>query len=251
MNRGVVSQHDQLHPLQTHDPEGFRPAPVVADTHAHPSAKGLEGRKSQIAGFEIAFFEMLKRSPRFVLSVAGKVDLAVFADDIAALVDQNGGVEMMGAPALAHHFRVAQIKANTEFHRSFEQRLGIGAGHLALEKGVDVGLIIKEPTGEKSRQRQFGENHKFGAALLGLAHHGDHPGDGAGSRLAAGNGAHLGRCDNQVSCHGPLPLSVFKHAGTLNGFSAHCVGIAPDNGVVGLRVGVRLRADDNDLAVVV
>ena len=60
-----------------------------------PPKRALD-RKAQIADFEIAFFEMLELALRIELGVAGQMDLAVFADDIAGLVDQNRGVVVVG-----------------------------------------------------------------------------------------------------------------------------------------------------------
>ena len=103
VQRRVVAEHHHLDALQAHDAVGLRPAPVVADAHAHDAAEGAADREAEIADLEIALLQMLERALRLVLGVAGQMDLAVLADDAAVALDQDRGVEA----ALAAVFRAS------------------------------------------------------------------------------------------------------------------------------------------------
>jgi hypothetical protein len=87
--RRVVAEHDELDPLQAQHPPGLGPAAVVADQHAHDPAHGAPDGKAEVARLEIALLEMLEGAFGVELGMAGKVDLAVLADDPAGLVDQD------------------------------------------------------------------------------------------------------------------------------------------------------------------
>jgi hypothetical protein len=54
-------------------------------------------RKAEVAGIEITLFQMLKRSGGVVFVMAGKVNLAIFADDPAGWIDQNGRIEALSS----------------------------------------------------------------------------------------------------------------------------------------------------------
>ena len=93
VQRRVVAEHDHFDTLQAHDAIGLRPAAVIADAHAHHPAEAAPDTETQIAGFEIAFLKMLVGAVRLRFGMAGKVDLAVLADDLGVPVDEDGGVE--------------------------------------------------------------------------------------------------------------------------------------------------------------
>ena len=63
VGRGIVADANQLDALQAQHAPAFRPAAIIADHHAHdrvaPVRPRAKGRKSQIAIFEIALFELL------------------------------------------------------------------------------------------------------------------------------------------------------------------------------------------------
>ena len=126
--------------------------------------------------------------------MAGQVDLAVLADDPAGLVDEDRRVEAARAPVLDGELGVAEIKADAELARPVEQRLRLGFGHLALEIGVDLGLVLDPPVREERRQRAFGKDDEIAAVRLGLAHQRDHAGDRL-VRLSSRDRAELGGAD--------------------------------------------------------
>src|SRR4051812_29379191 len=94
LDRGVVTEGDDLYPLQPHYPVGLGPASVVAD--AHPDHRVLHAPDPEplVADIKVALFEMLERRLRQMLGMAGQVDLAVAADDISVRIDQDRGVVM-------------------------------------------------------------------------------------------------------------------------------------------------------------
>jgi hypothetical protein len=57
-----------------------------------------------------------------VLGVAGKVDLAVPAEDAAVPVDENRRVVAMRRSILDRELRVAQVEADAKLARTIEQR---------------------------------------------------------------------------------------------------------------------------------
>src|SRR5260221_1552461 len=63
-------------------------------TCALPIFQHAPRRKAEVAGLEIAFFEMLVAAVRVKFVVAGEVNLAVLADDDPSLVHQYRRVEM-------------------------------------------------------------------------------------------------------------------------------------------------------------
>src|SRR5712664_2483580 len=153
LDRRVVAERDDLDPLQPHDAVGLGPAPVVADAHADDAAEGPAHGEAEIADLEIALLEMLEAAPRLVLGMAGKVDLAVLADDARALVDEDRGVEM---PALRRQLGIADGKADAERLGRLEERARLRPRHLALEEGVDLGRALQPPAREEGGKGKLG-----------------------------------------------------------------------------------------------
>src|SRR5262245_32266678 len=96
------------------------------------------------------------------------MNLAVLADDPAALVYQNGSVEVPGGAILMDQLGVAQAKAEPESARLVEERSRLRPRHLALEEAVDLGLILHVPAREERRQGQLGEHDEITASGLGV-----------------------------------------------------------------------------------
>ncbi len=89
----VVSEHDQLDPLQPKNPKGFGPASVIANAHADFATKCIKCIKTHIAHFEISFFQVLKWKAWFMLNMPRQVDLSVLANNCSGLVNRYGGIE--------------------------------------------------------------------------------------------------------------------------------------------------------------
>ena len=69
---------------------------------------------------------------RLRLRVAGQMDLAIFADYGARLVDNNRAVEAALASVLDRQLGIAQIEAHAERLGRVEQRHGLRTRHVAL-----------------------------------------------------------------------------------------------------------------------
>src|SRR5262249_37993040 len=110
----VVAQQDHLYSLQAHHPIGFRPAPVVANTHSEDATEGAPDLESQIADLEEVFFQMLALPAGKGFGTARQMDLAVLAYDPALLVDQNRRVEPSTPTLLHHNLGIAEMKADSE-----------------------------------------------------------------------------------------------------------------------------------------
>src|SRR5215470_3264792 len=93
MARGIIAKDHHLNILKAHDPVSFRPAAVIANAHAHICAHGPPDAKTEIPDFEIALFKMLKWAFRLIVSVAGQMNLAIFANDPAGAIYKDRGVE--------------------------------------------------------------------------------------------------------------------------------------------------------------
>ena len=96
----VVAEQHHLDALQPHDAIGLRPAPVIANAHAHVGIHRAPDGEAEIADLEVALLEMLESAPGLVLGMAGQVDLAVLADDLPGPVDQDRRVEAAHLRAL-------------------------------------------------------------------------------------------------------------------------------------------------------
>ncbi|GAA0007085.1 hypothetical protein BRDID11002_70910 [Bradyrhizobium diazoefficiens] len=83
------------------------------------AAEGI-GHAKAAAGLEVALFQMLKFAPWLMLGMAGQMNLAVFRDDRAALVHQNGGVVAPGDAGLDRQLGIAEVKPDTDLAREVE-----------------------------------------------------------------------------------------------------------------------------------
>src|SRR5580692_9943947 len=148
---------------------------------------------------------MLKRIVRPVIGMAGQMNLAVFADDCAFLVDQNRRVVVMGLAALPLKLGVAQIKSYAERLGGLEQRPGCRARNLPFEEAVDLGIVLHPPARKEGRQRQLWVDHDVGAARLGLFHQFEQPRNDLLPRFIAGDRSELSARDTDMPSH--LPAS--------------------------------------------
>ncbi len=76
-----------------------------------------------------------------------------------------------------------------------------GPGHLALEEGVDLPLILHPPAGEEGGERQLGKHHQLAAARVRLAQQAEEALDHVGARLAPRDGPELGGADGEDAGH--------------------------------------------------
>ena len=192
----VVAQQHHLDRAQGHDPVGLRPAAVVADAHSKVAAHGLPDRKPEVAGLEVAFFEMLEGALRPVVGMARQVDFSILADDGAAVVHQHRGVEALQAGVGLGEFGVAEVEPDAQFGGGLEQDAGLGARHLALKEDVDLLVGLEPPAGEEGGEGKLREHHQLRAAGGGLAHHLQQAGHAVGPGLRQRDRAHLGGGDH-------------------------------------------------------
>ena len=71
-------------------------------------------------------------------------------------------------------FGIAEVHRDLVLRGAFEQRLGRRVRHLALEPGVDLGLILHVPARKERGERELGIDDQVGALRLGLIHQRDH-----------------------------------------------------------------------------
>src|SRR5262249_11568889 len=121
MPRRVVAEQDHFDVLEPHHTVGFRPAPIIANAHAEVGAHRSPHTPTQIPDLEVALFQVLERAPGLVFGVPGQMDLAILADDAAALVDQDRGVETVAALTASFEFGKAQIEAEPQALRLTKQ----------------------------------------------------------------------------------------------------------------------------------
>src|SRR5207249_3426411 len=198
VDRRVVAQQHQLDALQPHHPVGLGPAAVVADAHADDGAAVPRDGPAEIAHLEVALLEVLERAPRLVLGVAGQVDLAVLEDAAAARVDEERRVVAM---AIGRLLRVAEAEAEAEPPRLVEERLRFRPGHLGLEEGVDLGLILHPPARKERRQRELGEHDQLRAARLRLVQQREQALDDVGATVGALDRPELCRGHDHDAAH--------------------------------------------------
>src|SRR6516162_8248480 len=73
-----------------------QPWAVIADAHANKPAEAAINGPTQITDLEIALLEVLKGARRLVLCVARQVNLAILADNLTSLVDEDRGIKAAG-----------------------------------------------------------------------------------------------------------------------------------------------------------
>ena len=172
LTEGVLKPSvDHLHALQAHHAVDLRPAPVIADAHAEDAAHEAPHGKAEIARLEVALLQVLDACALVELGMAGQVHLAVFADDLALLVDEDRRVEMV---PVGRELRIAEAQPHAVLHRALEQRPRGGVGHLLLEPEIGLGAVLVIPAREEGGERQLGIDDEVGALGLGLVHQVEH-----------------------------------------------------------------------------
>jgi hypothetical protein len=106
--------------LQSHDPIGFGPAPVVADAHADDRILHPPHPKALVADVEIALFEVLERRLGEMLGVPRQVDLAVAPDDMPRRINEDRCVVMARLATFPGQLGIAEIEADAELSREVE-----------------------------------------------------------------------------------------------------------------------------------
>src|SRR5581483_11065233 len=148
---------------QAHDAPGLGPAPVIADAHAEYAAHEAPHREAEVAGFEVALLQVLVAALPVELGMARQMHLAVLADDGAAAVDEDGGVEVV---AIRGELGVAEAHSHAMLHGALEQRPGGGPRHLPLEPEVGLGPVLAVPAREEGGECQLGADDEIGAPGL-------------------------------------------------------------------------------------
>ncbi len=92
------------------------------------------------------------------------MNFAVFADEIAIPVDEDGCVVV----ASAYELGEAEIEAEAEGFRFVEEWLGRPGRHLALEKGVHLCIVVDPPPGKKRCECELREDDEIAPAGLRL-----------------------------------------------------------------------------------
>src|SRR5260370_35259265 len=90
--------------------------------------------------------------------MAGQVDLAIAADDLAVRRDQDGGVVAPGRAGLPRQLGIAEIEADAELGGQREERPRRLVRHRALEKGVDLALILHPPARKEGGEGKLGKD---------------------------------------------------------------------------------------------
>ncbi len=134
VDRCVVADEDQLDALEAHLSVGLGPAPIVAGGHTDQTAECPPDTEPVGRFLEVAPFEVLERTPRFVVRVTRDVDLAILAHDRSVALDQNGGVVAMAQTGVVGlgQLGVPEGEPDAEPPGLVEQRLRLGAF------GIDV-----------------------------------------------------------------------------------------------------------------
>ncbi len=203
VQRRIVAEQDHLHALQAHHAIGFRPAPVIADAHAHDAAERARHGKSQVADLEIGFLQVLGLAPGLVVGMPRQVHLAILQRDAPRLVDEDRRVEAPYPPVLLRQLRIAQHEADAEPPGLGEQGLGLRRRHLLFEEGVDLRLFAEMPAREEGREREFGIGDDIAAVPLGLLHQRQQARDHGRACFRARDGSKLRRSDRHDPRHEP------------------------------------------------
>ena len=199
VGRRVVAEEHELDALQAHHPIGLGPAPVVADAHPDQPAEQPPDAEAEVADVEVALLEMLERSGRLVLGVAGQMDLAILPDDAADGVHEDRRVVAAGDAGLLGDLRVAHTEREAQAARLLEQGLGLRPRHLGLEERVDIALLPHVPAREERRQGQLREDHEVTVTGPGLAQQHDQAHDHRAAAVVAGDRTQLGGADGDGS----------------------------------------------------
>ena len=198
MDRGVVADEGEFATLETKHPVSLRPAPVIADGHAHHPAEAGEHLEG-VARLEVVALQMLEGPPRFVILVTGQVDLAVVAYYPAIPFDEYHRVVTV---AVGSQLGIAEVKTHSEAGRLVEQGLSLGTGHLGLEEVVELGDVGRPPAGEEGGKRQFGEHDKITVRVGPPAEQDQEAFHHLGAGVVSLDGTHLSRADGQGTAHG-------------------------------------------------
>ena len=169
--------------------------------------------KPRLPHLEVALLQVLERRVGHRLGGAGQVDLAVLADDAAVRADEDRGVEAAGRAVFLAELGVAEMEPDPEPPRLVEQRLRRGAGHLALEPGIDLVLRVVEPARKERGEREFGIDDKLAPAVRCLAHQVDEAFDHALARIGEVDGTELRGGGDETAGHGAFPLDGGVYAG--------------------------------------
>src|SRR5262249_25653738 len=147
------------------------------------------------------FLEILEGMLRMPLRVTGEMDLPVLADDPAVALDEQARVEAPLRAPFDGELGVAEAEADLEPARLVEERLRRGAGHLPLEPGVELRLVVDPPVGEERGEGAFREDDEIAAATARLSHLLDEPRDDLGPGGVTGDRATLSGSNGEVSRH--------------------------------------------------
>ena len=146
-----------------------------------------KGRKSQIAIFEIALFELLVGCPGTRLDRARQMHLAIAPDNFAVAIDQDRTVEAL---TVRCQLGVPDVEADAERTGAIEQGLHGRIWHAALEVMIEC-VALDKPSREEGRERQFGKNHQRCATCSGLLQQRQHPAKRMLSRISFLRRPHL------------------------------------------------------------
>ena len=138
-----------------------------------------KSRKSQVAIFEIPFFELLVARAGARLYRARQVHLAIAPENFAVAVDQNRTIK---APTVRCQFGVTDIESNAERPGAIEQALHGRIRHTPLVVIIER-LALDEPPREEGRKRQFGKNDQTCAARSRRMQELQHPAKSVLSRV--------------------------------------------------------------------
>src|SRR6185369_171368 len=128
----VVTQQDDLGPLQSQHPVGLDPAAIVANAHAHDAAECSPDGKAKIADVKIQLLQVLERMLGMEFRAAGEMNLAVLAYDLAVRADEHAGVVATLDAGFDGELRVAKVEANAQTSCLVKERLRDDTRHLAL-----------------------------------------------------------------------------------------------------------------------
>ena len=197
----VVAKHHQLNALQAHHPVCLRPAPVIAERHAHNAAHGPPDWPAKITHFEIALLKVLPWQGIVILNVARQMHLAILADNLARFINQNGGIEPAHTSFILKLLCVAQIKAHAVFDSGIEEWLCCWPRHFCVEPFIHMVPVLVIPAGEECGQRQFRECDEFHTLRMRLRHQIEHPLNHGFAAVRQLNWTHLSAAQSDDARH--------------------------------------------------